>query len=536
MRIRISLILFFPLVLLGQEIEWMVGFGGIQSDIAGTIITTSDEGFYISGYFSGEANFELLGGENNLQALFNQEYFLCRYNSDLELLWNKSLGAALWATPAISITENDKLITRYEGLVNNTDEFIIIEVYNSDGSNSWSLNQDFINVSSFIPNKTISLIPSFNQRCDDMSYDEPVALVNIGGDCIGQFYIEDSPNVTGTVVYHSYASIGLSTKILLSSIGETNLQVGNQEINIGEGNLSEDTYEIKTYILEIDSGGNYVDHSLLNTGAIQDLSGVQNWYFIDRVTADSENIFTAGFTRGTYNFGEDIVFANGPVIQKIDSNNDLIWTKEVRTINGELNEIKSINVSDENLVISGVFSDAIDIDISESGEKIITSGTTGTSSYIGIYNQDGNYLKHYVYNDLSISSIGLNSDNTLYSFGNYSKENLSFETKSGTYDLPHFGQEDLFIQKIDFLQNSNVIDQSINIAEVYPNPSLGNVFIRVSGTEEYHGQIFDSCGKLVLEQSLLKGVSKIELINKGIYVLKFLAGDKRVEIHKIIIN
>lgn len=536
MGIKIVLLLLIPLTTVCQEIEWMVGFGGPKNDIAGKILTSQNGDIYISGYYGDEVNFDIVGGENLLISNFNQEYFFCKYNAEREAQWIQSLGPALFGTPAITNSNNNTVICRYSGLNNNFDGSIFLEKYNEDGSTLWSLNQDYLNTTNYIPKNTNALIPSFNERCDGGSYDDPIALVNNNGECIGQVYSDENTDLNGANVYHTYYSAEINTKIILSALGESKMVFNNQEITIGEGDIFEPNYYIKTYIIELDNVGNYVSHNLLNQGEIQDISGVQNWYFVNRVANDLSNAYTSGFTRGTFTFGDTTQFMNVPVVQKIGVDNNAIWSKAVNSIDGALNKITSINTINDLLIISGVFSGSIDIDLNEASEKIITSEVNGLSSYIAFYDKDGNYKNKFIYNDLSILDLAVNSDNTLISFGTYSEDNLAFDTKLGAYTLPNFGLEDLFLQKINYLEITNALEHEINNSLVFPNPFLNELFVKVDNQKISNCSIFNIYGELIFEQELRYGTNNIPLKEKGVFFLKISTIGQETEIHKIISN
>jgi hypothetical protein len=84
---------------------------------------------------------------------------------------------------------------------------------------------------------------------------------------------------------------------------------------------------------------------------------------------------------------------------------------------------------------------------------------------------------------------------------------------------------------------SGVEDNAINSITLYPNPAQGEVFINPANIVNFRIEVLDIQGRVVLNQEFVNvtGIQKINLTDKGLYVIKFYT-DEMIKVTRLVIE
>ncbi|MCI1266295.1 MAG: T9SS type A sorting domain-containing protein [Saprospiraceae bacterium] len=167
------------------------------------------------------------------------------------------------------------------------------------------------------------------------------------------------------------------------------------------------------------------------------------------------NLYTAG------SFEETVDFDAGPLsyllksngardifITKMDSKGELIWAKNIGGDKSDDGRYMSTDLSG-NIYITGTFQGTVDFDPGP-GLFPLTSQNKD-DLFILKLNADGNFLWAYQFNAstyIDINALVLDAQNNVYLTG-YFNERIDFDFGSSEYYLSPFGQEDIFILKMN---------------------------------------------------------------------------------------
>lgn len=391
------------------QVEWANGIGSYKHDV-GTGIKIDDEGFiYSVGYFGATVDFDMSADEVNLTAYGDFDLFIQKLNPDGSLIWIKQIGGddSMVIPLALELDENNNIYicgTFTETVDFNpgadTNEFVasgyqdgFILKLNSSGDYLW--NQG-LGSTSFVAN-----------FINGISLDNN-GSVYIGGQFRGTMELE----VNGAI--QSLVSNG-SEDMLFCKLTENGIFTWAKSI----GGINSD----KVLNLEVGNSG---------------------------------NLYTTGFFSGTVDFNPNpldtqYVYAQGGLdlfIQKLDPNGDGIW---VRTMGGNgLSLANSIALdAQENIYITGEFTDTIDFDPGPNTHNLISNG--GYDMYVAKLDSAGNYIwangmggnewdKGY--------SLTLDPLNNVYISGSF-QDTVDLSQTSQNIVLESQGSYDYFIQKID---------------------------------------------------------------------------------------
>ena len=222
---------------------------------------------------------------------------------------------------------------------------------------------------------------------------------------------------------------------------------------------SSDVYNLTTtettdmFIVKLDSDGNFI-WAIQNGGIGFGYSGG-----FDIITDDSGNIYTTGLFNSNVDFDpssttESLIGTNDDIfIQKLDSDGNLLWVKEMDGSNYERGHAIELDNSN-NVYITGWFSGTVDFDPSSNVFELVTSNGP-QDIYIAKYSSDGNFewAKHIEgagINDDVGSAISVDSNANVYITGVFNGS-TDFDPGSNTFYLsPNTGSaNNMFILKLN---------------------------------------------------------------------------------------
>lgn len=167
------------------------------------------------------------------------------------------------------------------------------------------------------------------------------------------------------------------------------------------------------------------------------------------------NLYTAGSFEETVDFDAGplsyVLKSNGArdiFITKMDSKGELIWAKNIGGDKSDDGRYMSTDVSG-NIYITGTFQGTVDFDPGP-GLFPLTSQSKD-DLFILKLNADGNFLWAFQFNAstyIDVNALVLDAQNNVYLTG-YFNERIDFDFGSSEYYLSPFGQEDIFILKMN---------------------------------------------------------------------------------------
>ncbi|MEY2703285.1 MAG: hypothetical protein RLY43_1924, partial [Bacteroidota bacterium] len=356
---------------------WAKNIGSTSNDAAYAIKLDASSNIYITGYFSGTADFDPSGNVANLTQNGSGDAFVCKLDTDANYIWAKSIGGT-------SVDQGNTL--------------------NIDTSGNVYILGSFSNTVDFDSSANTA-----NMTANVMS-DIFICKLNTNGEYAWAKKFESATAKSGTAVAidnsgNSYVAGNFAGTVDFDpSANTTNLtSAGGNDI----------------YICKLNSTGDYVwAKSFGGTGA--DL--------ITSITLDSDNnIYTTGSYTGTVDFdpsnATDTKVSNGNTdifINKLDVNGDYIWTTSFGGTSADKGTSLIVD-SSNNVITTGTFSTTVDFNPGVSVANLVSNGATdvffsklGTcvpGSWIGATNDLWNEASNWscgvvpdISNDIVISS------------------------------------------------------------------------------------------------------------------------------------
>jgi hypothetical protein len=386
---------------------WTKTMGGTNEDYSQSVAVDGSGNIYVTGYFSGTADFDPGGGGDSHISAGNEDIFLTKINADGSYGWTRTMGGAnadYGQSVAVDVSGNVYVTGYFWGVadfdpggggdshMSAGNEDIFITKINADGSYGWTrtmggTNQDF---------------------------GQSVAVDGSGNVYVTGYF-------SGTADFDFGAGIDNKTS------------VGNEDI----------------FLTKINVGGSY--------GWTRTMGGT-NRDFGQSVAVDvSENVYITGYFSGTADFDPDAVTADNHTsagnedifLTRIKSDGSYGWTKTMGGTNRDFGQSVAVDVS-ENVYITGYFSGTADFDpdavtadnhTSAGNEDIFltrikSDGSYGWTKTMGGTNRDFG------------QSVAVDVSENVYITG-YFSGSADFDPDAVTADS-HIsaGNEDIFLTKI----------------------------------------------------------------------------------------
>ncbi|WP_323796380.1 SBBP repeat-containing protein [Nisaea sp.] len=387
------------------DLLWAKNVGGTSIDRGESIQVDSSGNSYVTGYFSGTADFDPGAGTANLTSAGFDAVFIAKYDSSGDLLWAKNVG----------------------GTSIDTGQSIAI-----DSSGNSYVTGDFGGTADFDPGAgTANLTSAGGQDVFIARYDASGDLLwakNVGGtnaDLGHSITVDSSGNsyVTGRFQGTADFDPGAGTANLTSA--------GSEDVFIAKYDSSGDlawaknvggTNTDRGHSIQVDSSGNsYVTGYFNGTADFDPGAGTANL-----TSAGSSDVFIA----------------------KYDNGGDLLWAKNV---GGTLSDYgRSIQVdSSGNSYVTGSFSGTADFDPGAGTVNLTAAGLEDV--FIAKYGSNGDLVWAKSVGGASEDvgeSIKVDSSGNSYVTG-YFRDIADFDPGSGTENLTSAGSTDVFLLKLD---------------------------------------------------------------------------------------
>lgn len=526
-----------------QIVDWSNHYGGDDYDVISNISHDSENNLYVTGSFTGTAEFNHGGVSQQLNSNGGGDMFLMKLNSQGELVWLKQIGGGhLDYGQGLSIDTDDNIyvVGRYAGIVDfdpSGDELFLISEqpsaefvckFNGDGELQWANSiqgQSFQSVSAnqvVIDGQGNAVVTGFVMG---MAYfengEEHYEVTSYGGQNADVFVSKYSPN--GDL---------LMVKTFGGESNESCFATFSDHLNnivIAGSFLGESFFDESTNQVVISNGSSDIYIAKLNTSGdvewAKSFGGEEEDYCLSVVMDNSGNIYHSGIFSGSVSFQEgqadltlNSLSQNDVYLSKLSSEGTTLWVQQI--IGNPWGIYSSITLDgNNNIIVTGYFSESITFNNGVSETSLVSE--TGRSTYIAKYDTNGNFLWAYmVGSDYHASAVkaSLDASENLFVAGYFGGTMYNGSGLTSAVLVSTTSISDGFILKVNSANSVGIdeFDENIN-AQVYPNPvsSVLNIF---SDTPINEIRIYNAVGKLVRTEN--KGNFSVNDLPQGVYLMK----------------
>ncbi len=385
--------------------EWAYSIGGSSDDYGNSITSDNYGNIYTTGRFQDTADFEFGSGITQLISNGSNDIFIHKSDSDGNLIWVKQVEG-ISNDYGLSITVDDL------GNVYTTGAF--------DETADFDPGPGVYNLTSYGDHNAFIL--KLNSNGDFIWAKQMEGIGHDGGFSVT---IDSSGNVFSTGRFRETVDFN-------PGVGVTNLTSAGQ-------------WDI--YIQKLDSNGNFL--------WVKQMGGINYDAAFSLALDQFGNIYTTGWFSGTVDFDPNIGITNLTAagswdifIQKLDSNGNFVWAKQVGGPLGDIGKSLALDQSG-NVYISGYFSETADFDPGSNIYNLTSAGHWDI--YILKLNSNGDFIwakqMGGTYED-SGYAITLDSLGNVYTTGGF-KGTADFDPGIGVTNLTSLGDKDIYIVKLD---------------------------------------------------------------------------------------
>lgn len=470
------------------EFIWAKNIGGSQADVPNDITVDTSGNIYLTGYFSGTADFNTGTGVTNLISAGGTDAFITKLNAMGELVWANNVGG----------TGDDS------GQAIDIDDF--------DGA--VYIIGSFAEAVDFNPSPLGSAIATSNGSTD-------IFMLKLSSEGV---YL--TVRVFGSV--GADRGNGIFIDATTGDQFLTGSYTGTVDFNSGAG-VSEMTGSNDVFILKLNFASNFVFSKSMGGIAVDEGRNIavdaNGFIYVHGSFISTCNFNTSGGTTNVTSNGSDDVF-----VVQLSPVGDLNWVRTFGSTGTEDFMDMSVN-SYGDIYLTGEM--AGDMDANPDAVIVNTLVKKGVEdAYIIALGNDGGYNWSTSYGVVSPSiytrAHGIHADeqNNVYITGSF-YSTVDFDPTAGTNNISAVSGSDIWYQKLGPGTNSINENNALSILSLSPNPSNG-VFTLTSEYQLSNAEItiLDLNGKIV--QQVVNDDFKsfnfnIENVTGGIYFLTIKA-------------
>jgi len=482
---------------------WAKSIGSTIDDYGFSIAVDDAGNVYLTGFFSGTADFNPGAGTANLTSVGSSwDIFFAKYDTAGNYLWAKSIGST---------------------------SFDLGRSIAIDGGGNVYVTGYFNGTADFNPGAGIAMLSSVG------SSDIFFAKYDAAGNYLWAKSIGSTSSDNGfSIAFDSISNVYLTGYFS----GTADFDPGADTANLISVGSNWDIFFAK-----YDATGNYlwaknISNAFYNEGRSIDVDDMGNVYvtgnYID--TAD----FDPG--AGTANFisvGQyDIFFA------KYDAAGNYLWAKSIGSTTSDVGQCIAVG-NTGNVYVIGSFSGTADFDPGAGNANLTPIGIGDI--FFAKYDAAGNYLWAKSIGSISSDigrSIAVDGSGNVYLTGDF-RDTADFDPGAGTTNLTSIGGLDIFFAKYSQTQ-VGINDPGYSVSDqilLYPNPNTGlfTLELVLNEVKEIYIKITNILGQAIYTQKLngIKGnyQTKIDISSyaKGMYTLKIISNEGVIN-KKIIIE
>lgn len=475
---------------------WAVQIGSSGADVGTGISKDASGNIYITGSFSGTADFDPSAGTNTLTASGGLDIFVLKLNTSGTFVWAKQIGGA-------GADEGKSIIVDATGNVYTTGYFS--------------------GTADFDPSASTSTLIS------NGSFDAFVSKLDASGNFIWAKKMGGANNEMGNSI-STDASGNVFTTGFFGGSGDFDPGVATFSLtSVGAGDA---------FISKLDASGNFV--------WAKQLGGTANDVGNAIATDATGNVYSAGyfFTGGDFDPGATtfslISKGVGDIyVSKLDPSGNFIWAKGMGGPKDDFAHALVVDLSG-NVYTTGFFADTADFNPGVGTFTLVSVFPSNTSlirdqAFISKLDASGNFVWAGALG--AIKGYGISATTTdIYTTGYYTGT-TDFDPSPSIVNLTTAGSDDIYVHKMSQTGSVGLTENNIqSTITVFPNPTIGNFCMS-------HTEIPDAIivtNVLGNEVMRMKPISTKEYIDmsemvNGIYFLITIT-NKGQQVTKLVLN
>ncbi len=479
---------------------WAKSMGGSTGDISNAIAVDASGNVYTTGYYTGTADFDPSTGTSNLTAIGTEDIFVSKLTSTGNFSWIKGMGSSssdqgtgivvdasnVYITGFFSGTADFNPNAGTLNLTSNGGVDIFVCKLSNLGIFSWAnsiggTNSDIPNAITLDPSGNVVLTGNFINTVD---FDPSAATANLTAVGSNDIFVYKL-SAAGTYLWAKNmggGSIDFGNAIAIRANGDiytTGTFRGTVNFNPGSGTFNLTSLSrTDIFLSKLDASGNFVLANQISSSNINVGRGIA----VDA----AGSVYTTGNFRNAVDFnpssgtntyvseGSDDIF-----ISKLDSNGNYIWDIG---IGSKSSDIAYAIAADANgyLYIVGSFTDTVDFNFSSATTNLISKGAGDI--FICKIDTAGNFIWAKAIGGTGLdraSAIGIDATGNVYVAGSF-RNTADFDPGAGIANLTAIGASDIFILKLDVAGNyiwaKGIGDINIDIAVGIALDANANVY------------------------------------------------------------
>jgi hypothetical protein len=445
------------------------GYSKTEYGDSGEVIATDSNGnIYVSGYFSGTADFDPSSNVVNLTSKGLRDIFIAKYDSYGNYLWANSIeGTGEQDVSALELDANGNIFitgsfrespdfdpsSGVANLTSNGSQDVFIAKYDSNGNYLWAksiggIGYDASGELKLDASNNIYLVGKFMNTVD---FNPSSGVANLSAQSLEDIFIAKY-DTNGNYLWAK--SIG--GQFYSESARKLELDANSNLYILGYFRGTVD-FDPSAAVANLTASGVYADYFFL---AKYDANGNYIWAkdleFIrgsDIVLDNSGNVFLGGYYDSSSDFdpSSNVVLAGsgaGLFFAKYDFNGNFLWVKGIKSVNNNSGGVSSLFIdTNSNVYMTGYIGGQFDFDPSSGVANLFGSGFA--SSYIAKYDSVGNYSwanKLGTINSNRSKKMTIDNIGNIYLTGHFDYT-TDFDPSSNVYNLTSINGNDTYIAK-----------------------------------------------------------------------------------------
>lgn len=406
---------------------WAIGIGGATYDMVHDMYVDASGNVYITGQFTGTADFDPGIGVASLVSAGSDDIYLAKYTASGALSFVKKMGST----------------------IGDAGRGIVL-----DASGNIYLTGYFRSVCDFDPSANVNSLTSVSGSAD---------IFVAKYDSLGNYIWANAAGGTNGDIGQCITVDNSGNVIVAGDFYGTAI-----DFDPGAGTVSLSTNGFSDiFVAKYTSGGALV--------WARSMGGIVNDDGFGIAVDVSGNVYTAGYFQSIVDFdpgpgttnltalGEDIF------IQKLTASGDMVWVKQIGGVNPD--QALDLNISASGyLYVTGFFTSVVDFDPGAGIANL--TGLGGQDVFIAKYDTAGAYMWAKGFGGVGFeqgNDIAIDANDGVATTG-YFNSTVDFDPGSGVTSLLSLGSKDGFTQKM-FPSGTSVPSKLMQIIRVYPNPT-----------------------------------------------------------------
>ncbi len=480
--------------------DWVGQLGGTATDVGNSIAYDDAGNVYTTGGFLNTVDFDPGSGIYNLTSSGNRDIFIQKLDAAGDFLWAKKIGGTA-KDEGLSISIGPSGDIYIIGVFSDTVDFdtgtgqsiqyatgsydIYIQKLDSNGNFLWVKTFGGASIDS---GESLTVDDSGNVYATGffrgiIDFDPGVGIVNLDAvDAFGDIFILKL-NSNGDYVWvkhidGNYSEYGNSIAIDTSrNVYVTGTFSGTVDFDpSATGVESRTSVDFDIFVLKLNALGNYVWVKQMGGSGSESGASIA-------VNISGDIYTTGGFSSpiidfdpgvGTTNFSSQ--GWNDIFIQKLDSNGNFVWAKQMGSIEDDHGNAIALDESGS-VYVTGNFKDSVDFNPNVGTDLLVSSGYQDI--FIQKLDSNGEFLWVHKIGGASSDeghAIAVDVDKSIYVTGGF-MSNVDFDPGSGFTSLSANGSYDTYVLKLSACYPTVLTPELATLPDVLGVCSAINTFI-----------------------------------------------------------